>query len=176
MIRINLLPPQERRPMWPVKSMVMGLGMLIFLVCIGLYGYNQYRIWNWERQIAAVRNQMELLRPTESRMITARNKQQRMNAKNQILIALTKERRPWYAALARLGSLLPPEVWLTGLSATEKNGIQVNGLAGNYTEVASFLKRLEQDEHFSEPLLIKADQNAAAAITKFEINLKLKGM
>lgn len=176
MIRINLLPPYERQPSLPINRLFLIAGCIFFIVLIAIYSYDVIYIWHNERQIIEARNQYELLRPTESVMLAANSKQQNIQAKNNILVNLTKERKSWPPIITHLASLTTPRIWFTELGSTDKDTIKIIGLADNYQELATFLQRIEQDSLLAEPSLVQAEaaSNHATPATKFEITVKLK--
>lgn len=178
MIRINLLPPHERQPSWPLQRLFIMIGCIVSVLAVASYSYGVIYIWHTERQIVEARNQYELLRPTESVMSVANSKQQNIQAKNNIMVNLTKERKSWPPIITHLASLTTSRVWFTDLASIDKDTIKIIGLADNYQEVATFLQRIEQDSLLAEPSLVQAEvsSNPAAPATKFEITVKLKGM
>lgn len=178
MIRINLLPPLQRRPKYPANWIIGFISALIFVSCTALYCYNVFVIWNLERQITESQNQYELLRPTQQAMDSAGSAQQVINAKTNILTGLTTERKPWAPIITHLAAITTPRVWFTEVGETDKDTLKVVGIADNYQELATFLQHLEQDGMFVDPSLIQADNspNQALVGTRYEITFKLKGM
>lgn len=175
MIRINLLPPAERQPAWRTGRIFATLTLLVVAALAGVHFYYSFMIGHTERRLAETRNQYELLRPTREAMLAAGAKQQSIDEKNGVLMALTRERTSWYAVLTQLGAKMPPELWLTDITA-DKNGLKMNGLAKSYPDLAAFMRKLEQEGIFAEPVLVKAEKDAASAATKFEMTVKIKGM
>lgn len=179
MIRINLLPETERRSDWPLKKLYKVTSCFLAIILILIYSYNVYIIWHTGREIADLKKQYELLRPTEAVMQDALSKQQVITAKNDILVNLTNERKTWPAVITHLATLTTPRVWFTELGTVNSDSIKIIGLADNYQELAIFLQHLEQDTVFTEPSLVQADttrNNNRNSITKFEIVVKLKGL
>ena len=175
MIRINLLPPAERQPAWRTGRIFTALTLLVAVALAGVQVYYVLMLDHTDRRLAETRNQYELLRPTRDAMLAAGAKQQAVDEKNAVLMALTKERTSWYAVLTQLGAKMPPELWLTEIT-TDKGGVKLNGLAKSYPDLAAFMRKLEQDAVFAEPVLVKAEKDAASAATRFEMTVKIKGM
>lgn len=176
MIRINLLPPAERQPDWPLNRLFAIIGSALAIILLLVYCSTVFMIWQKERQLTEERNQYELLRPTEVAMKTAVTKQQTISAKNAILVNLTNERKSWPPLITHLAMLTTPRIWFTELGAVNKDAIKIVGLADNYQEIATFLQRLEQDGIFAEPSLVQAEIMSDNKATKFEITVKLKGI
>lgn len=177
MIRINLLPPSERRSQWPLDRIMLVSGLLIVFCCVSIYSYNIFYTWRLEKEIADMKNQYELLRPTQAVMVSANAKQQILNSKSNILVNLTNSRKQWPPMITHLADITTPQIWFTELGVTDKDLIKITGLAANYQELAVFLGRLEHDDMFADPSLVQAEIGPnPAAPAKFEIVLKLKGM
>lgn len=175
MIRINLLPPEERQPLLPLNKIFISATLIVFLLMLSIYFYTVFSIWNLERQITEAQNQYELLKPTRDAMQTANTRQQTISAKNSILQGLTKERRSWYALTTHLGMVTIPQVWLSEIGVGEGNMLKIKGSSYTYPDLAAYLKNLEQDEMFQEPVLLNAERVAATGATKFEITVKFRG-
>ncbi|MGI6091433.1 MAG: PilN domain-containing protein [Veillonellaceae bacterium] len=178
MLRINLLPLSERSPKYPIKIIIGLVSCLLLISFTAIYCYNSFIIWNLERQITETRNQYELLKPTQQAMIYAGNKQQTINAKNNILTTLTNERKPWPPIINHLAAMTTPRVWFTEISEADKETLKIIGIAADYQELAAFLRNLEKDKMFADPMLVHADSSPSQAIigTRYEITVKLRGM
>ena len=175
-ILINLLPPAERKAKLPLAKLLVAIAAFTLLTLGGLYAFGQYTAWQLERQIHDTRNQYELLRPTREKMNTAIGKQQLIDQKNNQLVALTKERKSWYAVLTHLGTVTPPQVWLTELQLADRNTVRMKGMASTYPDMAKFMETFNNDDMMGEPVLLSAEQDAALRTTRFEMIVKLKGL
>lgn len=175
-IKINLLPLSARKEELPLKKLLAIVTVCLVFVLSGLYAYNQYTTWQLERQLSNTRNQFELLRPTRDKMAAANSKQQQINTKNNLLITLTQERKSWYAVLAHLGAITPPQVWLTELTAAEKNTLRLKGMAATYPDMAKFMQVFNSDEMLGDPVLISAERDGTLPVTRFEMIAKFKGL
>ncbi|SMD06511.1 PilN domain-containing protein [Sporomusa malonica] len=175
-IQINLLPPEERQERWPVNRLF-AVAALLGLMCFSLFaGYNVYRVYELERDIAAVEQQLQLLQPTQDKMVSTNSQQQVINAKNTLLTKLTTERKPWYAVVSRLAVIVPPQIWLEELGTGDKNTFKMKGNALTYPDLANFMQLLDQDDMFIEPVLIRAERDSQSVVTKFEMTVKVKGL
>jgi type IV pilus assembly protein PilN len=175
-IKINLLPPSARKDELPLKKMLAILTVCLILVLSVVYTYGVYTAWQLEHQLSDTRNQFELLRPTRDKMAAANSKQQQINAKNNLLIALTKERNSWYAVLTHLGAITPPQIWLTELTVAEKNTLRLKGMATTYPDMAKFMQTFNSDEMLGDPVLISAESDGTLPVTRFEMIAKFKGL
>ncbi len=175
-LHINLLPPEERQARWPVNRIFILTGVLVVLLFILFAGYNTLVIYKLENDLTSVEQQLELLRPTQEKMIQSNSLQQLINDKTTLLTKLTAERKPWYAVITRLTVALPPQVWLEELGSGEKNIVRMKGNALTYPDLANFMQVLDKEEMFTEPTLIKAELDKQSAVTKFELTVKIKGL
>ncbi|QDR80330.1 PilN domain-containing protein [Sporomusa termitida] len=175
-IKINLLPPDERQEFWPVNRLFAVAALLVFMCFCVFAVYNAYTIATLEDRLTAAQQQLELLRPTQAKMASANSQQQAINAKTNLLAKLTTERKPWYALVARLAVIMPPQIWLDELGTGDKNTFKLKGNALTYPDLAAFMQLLEQDDLFTEPVLIRAERDQQLMVTRFEMNVKIKGL
>jgi len=176
MIRINLLPPAERPSKWPVNRLLLGAGFVMIMIFSSIYSYSLYEVWNMEKQLQATRNQYQLLQPTRVIMESAKNKQQQFDKKNNILAMLTKDRRSWYGIIQHLTAVTSTQIWFTDMVKSDKNTIQIKGWAATYLTVAEFMKTMENDQFFTEPVLTNVEKDTVTQATKFEIVVKPRGI
>jgi Tfp pilus assembly protein PilN len=174
MIRINLLPQEERVAKQSFTVAYMAVGLLVLFLCAGWYGYGVYQVWSLENSLHDTANRYELLRPTQEKMQAVNAKQQQIDAKNNILLALTQERKSSYVIVTHLAAITPPQVWLTEVASAEKKLIRIKGQARTYPDLAAFLGKFEQDTMLGDPVLIKAERDTVLAATKFEITIQVK--
>ncbi|MDF2634697.1 MAG: Fimbrial assembly family protein [Pelosinus sp.] len=173
---INLLPLIERQSKWPINKLLCIVSILAILVYSSAYSYNVFRIWNIEKELQSTRNQYELLQPTLKVMQTSNQKQQLLDKKNTIIAFLTNEHKSWYSTIQHLVTITPQQLWFTDLSKSDKGILQIKGLTTTYPVVAEFMKNMEQDPFFIEPILNKVESDNNTSLLKFEILVKPKGM
>ena len=173
MIRINLLSQEEKTLSWQVEHFF-AMAVFFFFVSLGsVWSYLIYAEQQLAEQLQQTHQQQELLKPTLIHMKTANARQQAINDRQMILITLTQERPPIYAAVARLGALIPDGVWLTDV-ASDKKTLKVTGVAKNYPELAAFMKKIQEVTDFTDFTLVRTEQEKMT--TKFEVTVKFKGM
>jgi Tfp pilus assembly protein PilN len=175
MIRINLLPLAQRKSTFRfglLYTVIVGSVLFVFAF---IYAYHAVKIAALETSIETTRQQYELARPTQKKMVLANQKIQQMAGKDQVINNLLKERSSWASLLSHLAGITIPEVWLTEITG-EKNVLHIKGGAADYAYIAKFLNQLEQDALLSEPTLVNAENDSKQPATKFEITVKLKGL
>lgn len=173
-IKINLLPPTERQPLWSANRVMVFIAMVSVLIVGVVVIFNMYSIWKLEKEVSITEQQFEMLRPAQDKMVLAENQNHLTIAKNNLLTKLTGERRPWPLIIAKLGIITPQQIWLTELAVAEKNSLRIKGNAFTYEDLANFLKQLEQDEILTKPVLVKAERDPVLALTRFEVTVKIK--
>lgn len=172
MIKINLLPLDQRQSKWPVNKLLLGASLFIMILFVTIYSYSLFEIWNLEKKLQTTRNQYQALESTRILMVNASNKQQQFAQKNNILIVLSKERLSWHNIIKHLTLQTSPQIWFTDLGKSEKDGIQIKGWAKTYPLVADFMKTMENDQFFTEPVLNSVEKDPATQATKFDIIVK----
>lgn len=179
MIRINLLPPEERQPKLPLTRIFTVIAAVFTSSLLAIYSYGFFTILNLESNLQDIRIQYELLRPTQEKMQATNAMLQEINTKNAILVTLTQERKSWHSIMTHIGVLTTPNVWLTEVGLVEKNSLKIKGMAASYPDLAGFIKKLEQDELFVDTALLNAEKfntNLTAGVASFELLVKVKGM
>ena len=88
-IRINLLPSEQRPPRWHYGRLLLLPVVLMLLVIAGVYGYGEYRYWELEQQLDAVRSRYESLAASEQQMRVAQTRQAAVQARDKILVQLS---------------------------------------------------------------------------------------
>lgn len=176
MKKINLLPLEERQSKWPVNRLFLASGMLVVIVLGSIYSYQLFTLWNIENKLQDTRNQYELLRPTRESMVRASQKEELINKKSNILGILSNQRKSQYSNLEHIIALTSPELWFTDIGKANGGMIQIKGWATNYNTVTEFMRKMEQDQYFTEPVLIKVEDDASLKVIRFEIMVKPKGI
>jgi type IV pilus assembly protein PilN len=177
LIKINLLPPEQRQPLWPVNSLMATAGIIVIVLCLSIYGYSFARIWLIESDLQQTRSQLEALRPVQEAMAAAASKQQAIDKKNSIIVALGNSQKSWSGVVRHLSALTADKIWFTELGKNDRNQLKISGLAVNYPDIAEFMSKLEADQAFTAPALVRAEQQIEpVSATKFEIVVTVKEM
>jgi Tfp pilus assembly protein PilN len=175
MIRINLLPLAQRKSTFRIGLLyTVIIGSVLFVYGF-IYAYYAVKIIALENELAISRQQYELARPTQEKMLLANQKIQQMAGKETVLNNLSKERSSWASLLSHLSGIMIPEVWFTEITG-DKGLLHIKGGSADYAYIAKFLTQLDQDPLLSEPTLVNAETDGKQPATKFEITVKLKGL
>ena len=175
---INLLPIDlQKKPVMRVgRFRASVLAVLIFLfVLLGSVGFYYY-LASLQRQIAAIKIEMQTLQPVVSKIEKMREeitlKEQQVSSLQLIL----REQMNWGDILSEIGDGMPKDLWLTDLKADEAGLFTLQGNASSLMSVGLLQRRLSQMPYFEEVSLrhserISADDNTAI---KFEMNGRLR--
>ena len=174
-LKINLLPEAER----PVSERYRQGVLLAVLTCLlllaGTYGYGVYREQALEERLAQAEQQYQLLRASELTMGVAQQKWTTLQARQQLLLTLTKQRTSWQAILAHLGVVAPKTVYLTEVNSGDGGVVSLKGTAADASQILTFAQKLERDELFAQPTILTVSQGDGAMDgAKFEILVKVK--
>lgn len=147
MIKINLLPREERVRVAPVNTRVIlaAVGALILVLAMG-YG------WYWlngevGRLEAAIRQaQADLKRFDDlaKQVEKYRGEKTRLEDKIKVIETLVAAQRGPVRILDDVSRALPGEVWLTALSRTG-NRLEISGIAFSNFNVATLMTNLGKD-------------------------------
>lgn len=179
MIRINLLPLEDRRPDIPYARVALFFVLIFVLILGSISGVIAAMTWSTERDLAAAKAQYDDLLPVRQAMEQATDKQKQINAKQVLLNQLEKIRISPYNLIVKIAAALPGNVWLDETKSSWDNGhagLELKGEVAAYPELAQFISQLEADGSFSSVTLQGTDVDAKAGLWKYTIDLKMKGM
>jgi type IV pilus assembly protein PilN len=144
MIKINLLPREERRRRRPINATV-WIGVLGAIVALVAMGYG----WYWlnsdvERLLADIqRTQAEMKRFEElaKQVDKFQAEKKRLEEKIKVIDTLRAAQGGPVRLLDEISKALPNEVWLTGVNRVGKR-LEVSGIAYSNFNVAAFMTSL----------------------------------
>lgn len=176
MIRINLLPQDQRPPRWNYTRLLL-IPFLAVAIAIGsVYGYGEYRYYRLTEELEQSRARYDAMTLQQQQMQLAQARQTAIQARQKYLLQLSASRSSWHAVMSHLGGLMPRNVWLTEIGSAQAGVLQMKGSSTGYADMILFLGKLEVDRSFIEPALLRVEQNEKSSLTKFEISTKLRGM
>lgn len=176
MIRINLLPPEERRPEIPYARVSLSFVGLFLLLLVIIYGVQCARIWSSEKALLTVRSRYIQLQPEREAMEQAADKQRQIEAKMVVVNQLVKTRTAPYNVVPRVAALMNENVWLDETKVNQNNDkvVELKGSTFAYEDLVQFVSRLEQDELFKTVILKSTEGDIKGGILKFTLEMKLK--
>ncbi len=168
MIRINLLPEEERRKKAFVitQAHLISLGASLLTILLFISVVMAGLVWIRGRGLNYLTEKSNSLKPQSERILEIKKEKEGLESKMRIVRELTEERILWAKKLYEISRDLPDQVWLTSLSldkSSHTEGVEtvrysVLFIKGNvfstreeHTElVTRFMKNLQEDEDFFE--------------------------
>jgi len=177
MIRINLLPFKElqaevsRRREIMIGSAVLGAAVAVMA---GLYFYQSYTVSQLEKELAALRGEIQALNAKVREVGDLQNKIKEFKSKYKIIEDLNRKKSGPVLVMESLSGATPLSVWLTELR--ESGGsVTMNGFAIDNQSIAEFMNALAASKYFTDVDLIETMQGAGpqAALKRFAIKTRV---
>lgn len=177
MIRINLLPHNQRRPQIPYLRVSLFFVVVFLLIVGGIYAVQELSVWSLEKDKVALQAYYEELLPVRQAMEQAGDKQKQIDAKMVLVKELEKSRTTSYNVVPRISAQLTKGIWLNETKVNKDDGqtITLLGETADYKELANFISRLEAESLFSSVTIKSTEGDIKAGTLKFTLDLKLKG-
>jgi type IV pilus assembly protein PilN len=177
MIRINLLPIKQlqaevaRRREIIIGSVVLGCALLFLIVT---HFYQSYQINEREREIAALRIELQALNAKVKEVADLQVKIKELRGKQKIIEDLNHKKSGPVLVMTSLSAATPASLWLTDLREGG-GGVTMNGMATDHETLAGFMRSLEASKHFSNIELIETIQGAGptGTLKKFAIKARV---
>jgi len=176
MRRINLLPISQRRPEIPYASVSCFFVIVVMVMMIAIYGINEYFVYSLQEEQVILQGRYEELLPVKRAMDQAGQRQKQIDAKMTLINALAKSRIAPYDLIPRIAGLLTETTWINETKANNEDAkvVTLIGETVDYTELGTFVRRLEEDPLFSRVTLKTTDGDTKAGTLKFTLDIKLK--
>jgi type IV pilus assembly protein PilN len=176
MIRINLLPVRQLKKQALLRQQLYMFGALIALMSIGvglIWMIDRRAIAQLEVEQAALRVDLERLKPIVDEVNTLERREKLLNARIETIQRLRSNQRGPVQVLDALSRNLPEQAWLETID--ESAGVyKVAGYALTNFAVADLLRNLQRSREFTGVDLISSEQVVLAnrEIKKFIIQFK----
>lgn len=150
-ISINLLPPEyrkkqkdlswftDRRVVWPVIALI----VTIFAVLM-LFGYIDETKSGLQNEVDRVRAEVERERPLLTKISDLEKKQGIVNTKINALKSIQVSKKRWIILFENISSVLPPNMWITGINQMGEYDLEMKGVTYDFSEVAEYMVKLEK--------------------------------
>jgi type IV pilus assembly protein PilN len=147
MIKINLLPREERVRRAPVHTMMIlaavGGAILLLAMAYGWYWLNG-EVGRLEAAIQQARTDLKRFDDLAKQVEKYRAEKKRLEDKIKIIETLVAAQRGPVRILDDVSRALPSEVWLTALGRTG-NRLEISGIAFSNFNVAALMTNLSKD-------------------------------
>jgi type IV pilus assembly protein PilN len=182
MIRINLLPREEKAPRqvaisFKAGEMVLPAVLLVTtaLVIAGMALSQYSRATSLARSIADVDEQSRLLAPQIERVNRLTQERAELDLRLGIIAKLEKGRAQSVRLMDDLARCVPDHLWLTGASQDAGNSLSVEGVTFSNLVVSDFISRLERSPMFANVELEYAERGTVTDrdVVKFRLTCQV---
>jgi len=156
MIRINLLPKEEKAPRptaitFKAGDLVVPAVLLVTTaLVIGGMGLSQYsRATSLARSIAEVDEQSRALAPQIERVNRLAQERAELDLRLGIIAKLEQGRAQSVRLMDDLARCVPDHLWLTGANQDNPGSLSVEGVTFSNLVVSDFISRLERSSLFA---------------------------
>jgi type IV pilus assembly protein PilN len=169
MIRINLLPPEDRKrtrriklprfsgggpkTVWMIAAFVVYAGMV---AAIGTLQANQVK--DLETKIAVAQEESKRLAPQLERIRKLTKEREEVDRRLGIIASLDRERYFRVQLLNEISETLPPNSWLTSVKETGGTQITIDGVTFSNYLIADLMTGLDKSQHFQNVALSIAQE------------------
>ncbi|HWP91400.1 MAG TPA: PilN domain-containing protein [Thermodesulfobacteriota bacterium] len=176
MIKINLLPVEEKREIKGLGEFVVGVLVLLAVVMllIALNLIQNKRITNVNDRIADTKRKIQKLEDVKKKVEEFKAKNQELEGRIKAIAILEENRTGPLYVMDSLSQAIPDRAWIDKFS--EKGSVaQMDGIAWDERTVADFMKRLQSSPYYQnvELKVIKAKDIQNLALKNFVIESKL---
>jgi len=178
MIKINLLPPEERvrkrefkMPEMSTVYLVAGV-VLFFAAIITVAVLQEHKIKVLQKKIEIAREESRRLAPQLAKIKQITKERQEVNRRLDIIASLDRYRYFRVKLLNDISFKIPKNCWLTDITEVSQNTVNIEGIAfSNYT-IADMMSNLEASPLFSSVDLNKAERGKIKEreVMKFSIS------
>jgi Tfp pilus assembly protein PilN len=131
MMRINLLPPEilerrraERRIGWVVLA---ALGVAVILAGVWAFGY--FRLQDKKDELAEVQQLVQASQAQAEQLAVFEQRATELEGRKVTADLALGSRRNWGKLFDEISLVLPSDVWLQTMVASESNGLSISGYA-----------------------------------------------
>jgi len=178
MIRINLLPPEERAKkrefrMPEMSTVYLVAGVAVFIAAVLLIGFMQHhQVRVLEKKIEVAKEESRKLAPQLAKIKQITKEREEVDRRLALITSLDRHRYFRVKLLNDISFKVPENCWITSLSELSPNRFAIDGVTfSNYT-VADMITNLETSGLFSRVDLSVAEmgQIKERQVMKFSLN------
>jgi type IV pilus assembly protein PilN len=178
MIRINLLPPEERAKKRELRlpemsTIYLAAGVAVFVVAITTTSMIQnHKIRDLKKKIEVANEESKKLAPQLAKIKQITKEREEVNRRLDLITSLDRNRYFRVKLLNDIGMKLPANCWLTNITELSPNNFSIDGIAfSNYT-VADMMSNLQRSPVFTNVDLNVAEKGEIEKreVMKFSLN------
>ena len=176
MIRINLLPREERQARRAIQLPKLGtlMPVLVLLLVVALFAavsvFQTLQIGRLKADIARAEQEAEKLRPQIQTIQELTLKREELQHRLTVIGDLDKGRLQRVKLVDELSRCVPEHLWLTSYEETG-NKVQIEGVTFSNLLVADFMTRLEASALYGTVDLLVAEKGTIdqSKVVKFKV-------
>lgn len=166
MIRVNLLPVEERVPEPAVsfkvpraRIWVTGVVAAALLVPIGgLYLMQRVKIASLQADIQQAQVEHRRLKPQIDRIKELMAQRGELNRSLAVIQSLTRERYDAVQLMDEIASLVPDYLWFTKVNEVRRGQVELEGMTFSNLMVAELMRRLEESDLFDNVAIVISEK------------------
>lgn len=176
MIKINLLPVEERREIRGIGELIFGIAILgaVFLAIFAVNMWQVNQIKSKEKELKQITADVKKLEPIKKERDRFIKQNKALEKKISVIKVLEENRTGPLFVMDSLGIIIPKGVWI---DTFKEKGLKASmvGVAQNEKTVAEFLRRLEESVYFESVRLkeIKSKKFGSDILKTFKIDTAL---
>lgn len=169
MIRINLLPPEDRKKtrrvklprfsgggpktVWMIAAFVVYAGMVVAIASL-----QAKQVKDLETKVSQATEESQKLAPQLERIRKLTKEREDVNRRLSIIASLDRERYFRVRLINEISETLPPNSWLTSVKETGGTQITIDGVTFSNYLVADLMTGLDKSKHFKDVALSIAQE------------------
>ena len=181
MIRINLLPREERQQKRSIQLPKMGavVPVLVLVGVVALFGafsvIQTLQVGRLKADIARARADAEKLRPQIQTIQELTQKREELQRRLGVISTLDKNRLWRVKLVDELSRCVPDHLWLSAYEEVGTDQVKIDGVTFSNLLVADFMSRLEASPLYGEVDLVVAEKGTIDQrnVVKFTVTAKM---
>jgi type IV pilus assembly protein PilN len=186
MIKINLLPPEDRKKthqiklpsfsagspkaIWLVAALVVYAGMVVAIASL-----QTKSVKNLDAKIAKAQEESQQLAPQLERIRKLTKEREEVDRRLSIIASLDRERYFRVQLLNDISEKLPPNSWLVSVKENAGTEVTLDGVTFSNYLIADLMTNLEKSDHFADVTLAIAQEGHILdhQVIQFTLNSKI---
>jgi len=184
MIRINLLPSEERSSRRTISLPTISGGALLWAgVAVAVYAgaitsvsvLQSRTINDYNKKIELAKEESARLAPQLAKIRKLTKEREEVNRRLNIIASLDRDRYLRVQMMNDIAARLPQNLWLTNLTESGGNRVTVEGVTFSNFIIADMMSNLEKSDRFTEVSLKIAEEGEIEEykVLKFTLNSRL---
>lgn len=150
MIKINLIPVEQRKSIEGMGQFLFGMFILVLVIAfmVALTIIQNNKIQYVKDETARVEKRIKELDAIRKKVEDFKQKNQELEKRIQVIAQLEKNRVGPLYVMDALSDVIPEKLWIDNF-INKGNSATFNGIAANEFVIADFMRNLDKNEHFT---------------------------